>query len=115
METTEYKTEYTEYKEAAMPFVQLIEFQTERIEDFNAAVDEWLRSSEDWRTPSRGLQTKDRDRPNTYLQIIEFPSYEQAMENSARPETAAMAERLAALCAGPPTFRNLDVVREENL
>jgi len=98
-----------------MPFVQLIEFQTERVDEFDAALDEWLRGSEGWRTPSRGLRTKDRDQPNTYVQIIEFPSYEKAMENSARPETAALAERLAALSLGPPTFRNLDVVREEPL
>jgi hypothetical protein len=35
------------------------------------------------------------------------------MENSARPETAEFAERLATLCDGPPAFRNLDVLREE--
>ena len=31
------------------------------------------------------------------------------MENSNRPETGKFAERLASLCTGPPTFRNLDV------
>ena len=44
-----------------------------------------------------------------------FPSYEAAMENSNRPETAEFAAKLAKLCAGPPTFRNLDVVREEEM
>jgi hypothetical protein len=29
----------------------------------------------------------DRDRPNRYVTIVEFPSYEAAMENSRRPET----------------------------
>lgn len=59
--------------------------------------------------------TQDRDRPGTYLQMVEFPSYEAAMENSNRPETGRFAERLAALCSGPPVFRNLDVVRVEEL
>jgi hypothetical protein len=96
-----------------MQFVQLIEFQTSRIDEFNALVDEWIKESEGWRAPTRALQTKDRDRPNTYMQIVEFPSYDEAMKNSDRPETAAFAERLAALCDGPPAFRNLDVEREE--
>lgn len=96
-----------------MPFVQLIEFQTGRIDEFDAALDEWLTESEGWRAPTRSVRTKDRDRPDTYVQIVEFPSFEAAMENSARPETSRLAERLAALCNAPPTFHNLDVVREE--
>ena len=42
--------------------------------------------------------------------IVEFPSYEEAMENSNRPETAAYAEKMMALCEGEVTFRNLDVI-----
>ena len=96
-----------------MAFVQLIEFQTDKIDEFDALLDEWLKVSAGWRTHSRALQTKDRDRPGTFVQIIEFPSYESAMENSNRPETGDFAKRLAALCKGEPTFRNLDVQREE--
>jgi hypothetical protein len=33
------------------------------------------------------------------VQVVEFPSYEEAMANSALPETAAFAEKLATLCA----------------
>ncbi len=96
-----------------MPFVQLIEFQTNRIDEFDAVLDEWMKESEGWRAPTRGLQTKDRDQPDTYVQIVEFPSYESAMENSARRETSKLAERLATLCSAPPTFRNLDVRRDD--
>ena len=35
------------------------------------------------------------------------------MANSNLPETSEFAGRLAALCDGPPTFRNLEVLREE--
>jgi hypothetical protein len=31
------------------------------------------------------------------------------------PETSAFAQKMMAICDGPPTFRNLDVVREEDL
>jgi len=98
-----------------MAFVQLIEFKTNRIDEFDALLDEWLKVSEGWRAPTRALQTKDRDNADTYMQIVEFPSYEKAMENSNRPETAEFAGRLAALCTGPPTFRNLEVLREEQM
>ncbi len=57
----------------------------------------------------RLVVTQDRDRPNGYFTIIEFPSYEVAMENSARPETDAFAKEMAALCTSGPRFYNLDV------
>ena len=37
------------------------------------------------------------------------------MANSALPETADFAERLAELCDSPPIFRNLDVERVDEL
>ena len=98
-----------------MPFVQLIEFQTDRIDEFDAVVDEWLKTSADFRTATRATLTQDQDRPGTYLQIVEFPSYEAAMENSKNPETGKFAERLASLCTGETTFRNLDVRRREEM
>ncbi len=98
-----------------MPFVQVIEFQTDRVDEFDAAVEKWLSASAGWRTAARSLRTKDRDRPGTYVQIVEFPSYEAAMENSQHPETGELADRLASLCSAPPTFRNLDVERIEDL
>ena len=41
--------------------------------------------------------------------MIEFDSYEAAMENSNRPEVGEYAARLAKLCDAPPRFYNLDV------
>jgi len=98
-----------------MRFVQLIEFRTSRLDEFNALVDEWMQQSEGFRTAERALEGRDREGKDAYIQIVEFPSYEKAMENSNRPETAEFAERLAKLCDGPPTFRNLDVVREDEM
>ncbi len=98
-----------------MRFMQLIEFRTSRLDEFNATLDAWLEESKGWRTPTRAVQGRDRDNPGQFVHIVEFPSYEKAMENSARPETAAFAKRLAALCDGEPTFRNLDVMREEEM
>jgi len=93
-------------------FIQIIEFTTSRAGELDAVLDEWLEKTEGKRTATRGVQARDRDRANTYVQIIEFPSFEEAMANSELPETAEVAARLAELCDGPPTFRNLDVARD---
>lgn len=98
-----------------MKFVQLIEFQTGDIDAFNRVLDEWLVKTTGIRTSSRSVQGRDRDNNRTYINIVEFPSYEAAMVNSNRPETAEFSAHLAELCDGPPTFRNLDVTREDEM
>ena len=95
-----------------MGFLQIIEFTSSRVGELDALLDEWLERTQGKRTATSGVQARDRDRPNTYVQIVEFPSYEAAMANSELPETAEVAARLAELCDGPPTFRNLDVARD---
>jgi hypothetical protein len=98
-----------------MAFVQVIELTTTKLREAEELLDEWMAATEGRRSARRGLLTVDRDRPDTYVQVVEFPSYEAAMANSALPETAAFAERLSALCTSGPTFRNLDVVRDDKL
>ena len=95
-----------------MKFVQIIEYKTTRIDEFNALLDSWVEKNQGHRIASRALQTRDRDQDDVYLNIVEFPSYEQAMENSDRPETAEFAAQVASLCEGPPVFRNLDLLDE---
>ena len=98
-----------------MAFIQIIEYKTSNIDELAAALDGWLAATKGKRAATRGMQTKDRDATNTYVQIVEFPSYEDAMVNSDLPETREFSAKLASLCDGPPTFRNLDVVREEKM
>ncbi len=98
-----------------MPFIQVIEMTTTRADEVEALVSEWRAETEGRRTAQRGTFTKDRDLPDVYVQIIEFPSYEDAMANSDLPETASFAGRLALLCDGPMRFRNLDVRSVEEM
>src|SRR3954462_10547367 len=96
-------------------FVQIIEFSTTRPDEIRRLVNEYRdkRMAEDRTgTQPRGVLVKDRERANTYVNIVEFPSYEEAMENSNRPDTSEFAAEMAKLCDGPPTFRNLDLVEE---
>ena len=96
-----------------MKFIQIIEFKTKDVDAFTTTLDDFLKETKETRTATRGVQTRDRDAADTYLQIVEFPSYEDAMKNSNDPKTAEFAARLAKICDGPPTFRNLDVMRDE--
>ncbi len=98
-----------------MKFVQIIEFKTGDIDGVNAVLDEFLAKTAGIRTSTRALVTSDRENDGTYLNIVEFPSYDAAMKNSSLPETAEVAAKLAKLCDGPPLFRNLDVLREEDM
>jgi hypothetical protein len=90
-------------------FVQIIELKTSRIDEIRDLVAQ-MRSEGTVGTALRGTVTEDRDRLGYYLNIVEFKSYESAMENSARPEVSEFAAKLAALCDEPPRFYNLDVV-----
>ena len=98
-----------------MKFAQIIEFTTGRIDDFNTRLDEWTARSEGHRIPHRAVLRRDRDTPDRYLLMVEFASYEQGMENSSRPETGEFAAFLAGISDSALTFRNLDVLREEDL
>lgn len=93
-------------------FIQIIEIRTGRIAEVRALVDEMRASGTG--TAVRGTVTEDRDRPGYYLNIVEFDSFESAMENSARPEVSQYAAGLAALCDEPPRFYNLNVVEAWN-
>jgi hypothetical protein len=92
-------------------FIQIIELQTSRFDEVEALGKEIRARLDDGRpsSPLRGTIAADRDRPGVYLNIVEFDSYEAAMENSSRPETGEFAARLAKLCDAPPKFYNLDV------
>jgi hypothetical protein len=94
-----------------MTFIQIIEVATTRPQEIQELVREWSARTEGRRTAYRATFTADRDKPGTYVQIVEFPSYQEAMDNSGLPETGEFAEKLARLCDSPPAFRNLDVRR----
>lgn len=98
-----------------MAFVQIIELVTTRPDEVDELVDEWRTATAGRRTAQRATLTRDRERPDTYVQIVEFASYDDAMANSQLPETAQFAGKLAQLCDGPLTFRNLDVVHVDAL
>ena len=97
-----------------MGFVQIIEMTTTEIDQIQKLDKDWQSATEGKRTATRAIVTKDRDKPDTYLVIVEFPSYEAAQKNNDLPETAKFAEKMAGL-AQNQSFRNLDVVEDNSL
>src|SRR4029077_20855088 len=98
-----------------MKFAQIIELTTERIDELNRSLYEWMARSDGHRIPHRAVLRRDRDAQDRYLLMVEFASYEQGMENSSRPETGEFATFLAGISDSTLTFRNLDELREEDL
>lgn len=92
-------------------FVQVIEFGLDDLEEWDKAADEWLRDIGPERTAQWFVLGSDRESPGTYVEFVEFPSYDDAMTNSKHPATAAIAERMTAMSRGEVKFRNLDIVR----
>jgi hypothetical protein len=89
----------------------MITIVTDQIEAVEDQLDRWIATTAGRRTALRAVLAADRDHANTYVQIVEFPSYEGAMENSRLAETTEFANRMTRLCSVPPTFHNLDVRR----
>ena len=106
-------------------FVQIVEFRASRIDSqVQDLIDERQPQMEDGSTVRRLIATADRDRPGYYLTIIEFDSYEAAMENSNRPgdqrgfrchgASCVMAHRsFTTWTSGRPGSRRPVVVRVE--
>ncbi|MFJ3668574.1 hypothetical protein ACIPSE_19235 [Streptomyces sp. NPDC090106] len=102
--------------DAPTKFVQIVDFETDRIEEMRELADETdKRTAGRSGGPTRRLILKDRNRPNRYLAVIEFDSYEEAMANNNDPETTRFAEGMAALCTRPPTFTDCDLERMNEL
>ncbi|MFE9597727.1 ester cyclase [Streptomyces hokutonensis] len=98
-----------------MTFVQLIECRTSRFDEMNRLMDTWVEQTKGKRTASHSVIGKDRSDASHFVEIVEFPSYEEAMRNSKLPETDRIFQEMVALCDETPTFTDLDVVRDEAL
>src|SRR3954462_4365300 len=103
------------YKTTAMRFGQIVEFRTGRMDELNAFFDSWITKTQGQRIPHGAVICRDRDAEDVYLLTVEFPSRAVAMENSGRPEVGEFGAFLSSICDGPLTFRNLDVLRSEDL
>lgn len=98
-----------------MTFVQLIDCRTDRFDEMNRLMDRWVAQTRGRRTATHDIIGQDRSDSSHFIEIVEFPSYEEAMRNSGLPETNRVFQEMVALCEETPTFTDLDVVRDEQL
>lgn len=99
-----------------MKFVQIIDFETERLEDMQQLLQEaGQRNAGKAGGPTHRMLLKDRDKPNRYVAVLEFESHDEAMRNNDDPETGKLAEQLGALCIGERVYTNLDVLESGEL
>ncbi|MFI9613098.1 ester cyclase [Streptomyces sp. NPDC052023] len=98
-----------------MTFVQVIDCKTSRFQELDRLMDAWVEQTKGKRTATHSLIGKDRTDASHFIEIVEFPSYEEAMRNSTLPETDRIFREMVALCDEAPRFTDLDVVRDEQL
>lgn len=98
-----------------MTFVQVIDCKTSRIDELNRLMDSWVQATEGKRTATHSIVGRDRSDSTHVVEIVEFPSYEEAMKNSRLPETDRIFQELVAACDQAPTFTDLEVLRDEQL
>ena len=97
-----------------MKFMQIIEYKTSRFDEVTQLLDAWLADTAGRRTMATGTTGRDRDNADTYIDVVVFPSYEEAMRNSELPETHEFAQKMMELCGADAIFRNLDVIRDDS-
>jgi hypothetical protein len=90
-------------------FIQLIEFQARDLDRIRELADQWRARIGSEATARWGVISADRDRRNTYVQLVAFPDYAAAMRNSEHPATTELAKQLQEVTEGETSYRNLDV------
>jgi len=89
-------------------FIQVIQAKSSKRDEVRALTDEWgalPNEGSGFLGGTYGI-TDDGD----FFGVVRFESRDLARANSERPETDAMAQRMAELMDGPPTFYDCDDV-----
>ena len=90
-------------------FIQLIEYETNDVEAVQKAILKFREEHPGVMTFTTSRVAEDRDKPGTYISIVEFPSYEEAMKQSNDPALSGFVQSVGPELMANPRFRNLDV------
>ncbi|GAA2595249.1 hypothetical protein GCM10009863_05500 [Streptomyces axinellae] len=85
------------------------------MDELNRLMDAWVEATQGKRTATHSVVGRDRADSTHVVEIVEFPSHEEAMQNSHLPETEGIFREMLDLCEGEPSFTDLDVMRDEQL
>jgi hypothetical protein len=90
-------------------FIQVMQGKCSRQDELHALVESWRdeggAGAVGWLGGTFGVTDDDE-----FIGVVRFASRDEAMANSARPETSAFAERMGALMDGPVEFHDCDDV-----
>lgn len=92
-----------------MTFLQAIEFQGDQAR-FEQLMDRYKQLMGDQSKARRAWLLADHDRPGTFIELVEFDSFDEAMSNSTHPGTQAWSNEASPML-GSALFRNLDLVQ----
>lgn len=98
-----------------MKFIQLIDYKTTHVDEVQALLTRWIEATGGIRTATRTTVGRDRNDATHFIEILQFPSYEEAMRNSNLLETNKVHEEFTNLCVEDPKYVNLDVLRDETI
>ena len=90
--------------------MQIIEIETDRVDDLIALEDEWRTAARGRRTGTADWLCADRSRPGRFFSVNLFPSHDAAIANGSLPETDTLATSAARIAT--PTFHDCDVVQD---
>lgn len=90
-------------------FLQFIEFHTRDLGGVRNVTENWRERMGAETSARWGIVAADRDRADTYVEVVAFPDHASAMRNSQHPVTTDFAEQMHEVTEGEPDFRNLDV------
>ncbi|MFI6316335.1 hypothetical protein ACIBG8_02390 [Nonomuraea sp. NPDC050556] len=94
--------------------MQILEFNTKRAGEVETLMNEWRTQTQSTRTVKREVMAKHLSRPDHYVAIVEFSSFQEAQKNSKLPETDRFNAQMTKLCDGPIEFSDYDVVRDKS-
>lgn len=97
-----------------MSFTQMITFRTDDIAEVRAIRDRWMTASGSDRKATHAAVYRVRDGSNRYVQLVSFPSYEEAQQNSDLEATNTWAEEMGAV-VDDMEFVDLDLVEAVDL
>jgi hypothetical protein len=95
-------------------FIQVVEFTTDEYDAVRSIDEGWVAATEGKRTARRQIVGRDRNKPDRYLAIVFFDSYESAQKNSVLPETQDFAGEYESATKSL-AFHDLDVLSDEEL
>ena len=68
-----------------MRFIQLIDYKTTRVDEVQTLLTRWIETTGGIRTATRTTVGRDKNDPTHFIEILQFPDYEEACATHISP------------------------------